>query len=413
MKTPGGRSIAMRQTMSRSEMSLIDDYQKMLKGVAKFVASRKRFEFPNGHTLTVCPADEWDRYGSMEFVSFYIQEAQEVDFRIFDTLVSRLRNSSGVVNGIPYFRGYLCARGVKREHWIYKEYVGTPEHPIAWDGDSHPSTRSKVKKPDWTYLKFKTYDNQKVLDAIAPGYIQAQLVAHKDHVAWIKMQIDGEFGFDIEGRSVFECYRPEMHDAEILEDPSLPILRGWDFGYNRPAVTWSQYTREGRFLVLKEFCPVGMGLQHVCENVQALQKSWFPTRLEHNYRDYGDATGDKANDTGIESLEFVENFFTTAVETRKARINVGLEILRNLMSRLTRKGEPRFAVDYSCERLRDALGGAYYYRTDKTDESPIKGEGYDDVVDSVRYVSQLVVEEVFERQIDRPRSSGAEAFASY
>jgi hypothetical protein len=65
------------------------------------------------------------------------------------------------------------------------------------------------------------------------------------------------------------------------------------------------------------------------------------------------------------------------------------------MTRTTKKQQPRFAVDASCERLIDALQGAYYYRLDRTDERPVKGEGYDDVVDSVRYVAQLIVEDSF------------------
>lgn len=409
LKTPGGKSVALRQTITRSQMSLIEDYQKILQGVARWVASKKRFEFPNDHTLTIVPAEEWDWYGSTEFVSFYIQEAQEVDFRIFDTLVSRLRNAAGVVNGIPFFRGYLCARGVKREHWLYKEFVQK-----AWNADDAPEIRGKVSNPDYAWLKFTTYDNEATLNRIAPGYIATQVSAHKDNTAWLKMMIEGEFGFDIEGRAVFECYRPDLHDAEIKEDPSLPMLRGWDFGYNRPAVVWCQYTREGRLLVLREFCPTGISLRQVCEAVQANQHNWFPGRHEASYRDYGDIAGDDVNTTGPEQIELVESFFSTSVETRKARINVGLDVLRNLMTKLTRTSKnARFAVDYSCERLRDALGGAYYYKVEKTDERPVKGLGYDDIMDALRYVAQQVVEESFEREASLSRLDSSSHFASY
>ena len=91
----------------------------------------------------------------------------------------------------------------------------------------------------------------------------------------------------------------------------------------------------------------------------------------------------------------------------------GLEIVRGLMMRNTKKGEPRFVVDESCERLIDALRGAYYYKVDKTDERPVKGEGYDDVADALRYVAQLVVEDSFVTAGRHQPSGGSKAFASY
>lgn len=389
LKTPGGKSIACRKSLNRSDTSLIEDYQGLLQGVAKWISSKKWFEFKNGHKLMVVPSDEWDRFGSTQIVSFYIQEAQEVDYKIFDTLTQRLRDPAAVVNGIPYFRGYMCARGVKREHWLYKDFVLN-----AWNVDDGKDARTRVKNPDYAWMRFKTWDNQEVLDKIAPGYIDAQIQGHKDQPAWIKMLIEGEFGFDIEGRPVYECYRPEKHDATIVEDPSLPILRGWDFGYNRPAVVWCQYTREGRLLVLREYCPTGIQRKHLFQEVAALQRAWFPSRHDSQYRDYGDATGDKANDVVDQhTIDALESFFQTSMESRRGKIQWGLETLRNLMTQDTRSGKPRFAVDFSCERLREALAGAYYYNTDKTDERPVKGEGYDDVCDALRYVAQLVVEE--------------------
>lgn len=404
LKTPGGKSMALRKSLNRSDTSLIEDYRSILQGVAKWVSSKKWFEFDNGHKLIITPADEWDRFGSTQLVSFYIQEAQEVEFNIFDTLTQRLRDPKAIVNGIPYFRGYFCARGVKREHWIYKEFAKK-----GWNMDDGDEARKTAKIPDYVWGKFNSYDNQKNLP---PGYIESLMEAHKDNMAWVKMLIEGEFGFDINGRPAFECYRPEIHDAEITPDPTLPILRGWDFGYNRPAVTWSQYTRDGRFLVLREHCPVGIQLRNLCEEVRSLERDWFDNFHPSQFKDYGDIAGDQAQSTGPEQIEFVENYFGTVVESAgKLRVNVGLEVLRGLMTSLTRKGQPRFAVDYSCERLREALGGAYYYSMDKTDERPIKGEGYDDVVDSIRYVAQMVTD--FVPQEYRGYGAGPRDFAKY
>jgi hypothetical protein len=400
----------MRVSMNRSDISLLDDFQKILHGVARWVSSRKTFEYDNGHKLIVCPADEWDRFGSAQFVGFYIQEAQEVDYRIFDTLTQRLRDPLGTVGGIPYYTGLFCARGVKREHWIYKNFVQS-----AWDLDTGKEARSKAKNPDFVYCRFTTHHNQEALDRIAPGYIENQIRHHKDDINWIKMFIEGEFGFDVDGRPVFECFNPSVHVAKIEADPSLPILRGVDFGYNRPAVTWSQYDRLGRFLVLRELCPTGVSREELCTMVRAEEQHQWPDRHPTQYRDFGDIAGKHVSAATLQSdIDFWERFFGTSIEYRMARVQDGLEILRGLMTRTTKKGQPRFSVDISCERLIDALQGAYYYKLDKTDERPVKGEGYDDVVDSVRYVAQLTVEDTF---VDGLRSDNnrwrSQTFASY
>lgn len=417
LKTPGAKSFAGRLSMNRSDLSLIDDYQRLLSGVAKWEAAKKWFRFiQNDHLLCVAPADEWDRWGSVELASFYLQEAQEIDWKIFDALTQRLRDPLGTVNGIPYYKGFFDARGVKKEHWIYKKFVER-----AWNVDTpeqHTEAcrkgtfcRSHVANPDFVYVQFRTSDNEQNL---RPGYLDDQVRGHKEDFAWKQMMLEGEFGYDIEGRPVYEAYRPDLHDAEIFEDPTLPILRGVDFGYNRPAVLWCQYTRDGRLLVLRELCPVGVSRDELHAEVSGLQKAEFPDRHPTQYKDFGDIAGEQPHTTGVTDTEAWEQYFQTRVEGRKARVEDGLNIVRDLMMRSTKRGAPRFQVDYRCETLREALGGAYYYSVDKYDSKTgdakiERVQPYVDVADALRFIAHLMVEE-------QPVYSGFKsltAFASY
>lgn len=390
-KTPYGKSVAMRSTMNRSDLTLIDDYMRILAGHAKWVASKNWFRFDNEHKLIVTPADDWDRWGSLELVSFYIMEAQEVEYTVFDALSQRLRGKEALIGGVPLWRGYFDARGVKKRHWIYERFVKK-----AWDIDTPPSQRDTPgKNPDFAYVHFRTYDN---LEHLPVGYVEGQLRDHQGNIPWQKMMIEGEFGFDIEGRAVFECYDPDIHCAEIYPDPTLPILRGWDFGYNHPAVVWCQYTRDGRLLVLNEFCPETLARHDLVREVLAIQEAEWPDRHPALYRDFGDIAGEQENTTGLTDIEYVENALQTSIESRKARISDGLNALRKLMTSIKKMGDgrsvPLFQVDPKCERLCEALGGAYYYETDKkNDEERPVGKGYRDVVDALRYIAHLVVEE--------------------
>ncbi len=385
LKTPNGRSIAVRKSMNRADMSMVDDFRVMFAGLGRWVPSKSRFEFDNGHYLTICPADDWERFGSTQIVSFFIQEAQEVEYKIFDALNQRLRHPAGIVGGVPYYRGYMDARGVKKSHWLWNKFVKK-----AWDVDMGTDMRPKAPNPDFVYVRARTKDN---LHNLPPGYLEAQLMDHRDELAWQRMMLEGEFGFDIEGRPVYECYNPSIHDAEIEQDLSLPMYRGWDFGYNSPAVVWCQYTRSGRFLVLRELCPKNASREELAAMAEGLQAREFPGRHPSQYIDFGDAAGENENTSGIPDIEYIENYFRTTIQTKRARIKDGLELVRGLMMKTTRRGEPRFAVDKRCEHLREALGGGYHYDEDKTDERPVKGDGYDDVADALRYTVQLVVED--------------------
>lgn len=391
-RMPNGMSVATRKSQKRARFSLVDDYQKILAGIATWRAKDEAFLFPNGHQLIVAPSDDYQRFGSWEISSFFIQEAHEVDGKIFSTLCDRLRSPNGKIDGDDYYRGYIDARGVTSSHWINRDFIEK-----AWAYDTGPERREKAPNPDFVYFRARTEQNRANLPK---GYIEAARRQHKGDVNWIKVFLEGEVGFDVEGRAVFgDSWDYERHVAEISEDPSLPILRAWDFGYRAPAVLWCQYTRSGRLLVLRELCPENVSTDELIQMAQALQVEHWRDRPRHTYRDYGDIAGEQITASASSTdVEKVESYFGTVLESRKARIEDGLNVIRKLMRdsvKLSGKLVSRFAIDSSCTRSIESLAGAYYYKDgpNMLDRLPVKGHGYDQPVDALRYVAQLIVEE--------------------
>lgn len=392
MRMPNGLSVATRKSRKRARFSLVDDYKKMLNGVARWYVADEMFLFPNGHQLICCPSDDYERFGSWELCSFFIQEAHEVDDKIFWALCSRLRSPQGLIDGKPYYRGFLDARGITSSHWINKDFIEK-----AWRYDDGPQARERATNPDFVYFHFRTEYNRRNLPE---GYIETLRAQHKDDPSWLKVFLEGEVGFDVSGRAVFgDSWDPERHVAEITEDPSLPILRSWDFGYRAPCVLWCQYTRSGRLLVLRELCPQNVSTDELIEMARAIQAENWPDRPRHAYRDYGDIAGEQVTaSASATDIEKVESAFGGVVETRKARVEDGLNVLRKLMRDSTKVGGrlvPRFAIDTSCVKTIEALSGAYYYPDDdgQLDRAPKKGHGYDCQPDCLRFVAQLIVEE--------------------
>ena len=408
MRCPGGTSIAVRQSMPKAEASLVEDMHQFLRGRAVWKASSNSFYLPGGHRVLLAPADEWDRFGSTQFVAAYIMEAQEVKPRIFDTLLERLSHPAGMQSGVPWYRLLFDARGVPSKHWINEYFKAA-----AWDLDKGPEAREKAKRPWWVYTRFRTSDN---VSNLRPGYLEELREMHKNDPGWIAMMLEGEIGYDLEGRPVFgSAFDPDVHVASIECDRSLPLLRSWDWGYNSPAVAWMQFTREGRLYVLREFCPKEISRDQFLDQALAIQETEFPGRTSWTCRDFCDIAGDQADTTGITDMEYAEARLSTAFEgLRKAPVENGLDVIRALMrkqSKIEGKMRPHFLLDESCVTLREAMAGMYYYESLPTGPRIKKGQGYDDICDSVRFCAQAVAGEA---DIGREEEFGrATTYAAY
>src|SRR5512135_2635262 len=68
-RMPEGLSVATRKSRKRAVFSLLDDYKKMLRGIAEWRGGDGYFQFPNGHKLIVAPLDDYERFGSWELCS--------------------------------------------------------------------------------------------------------------------------------------------------------------------------------------------------------------------------------------------------------------------------------------------------------------------------------------------------------
>jgi hypothetical protein len=393
LSMPNGLSAAIRKSRSRAKFSLVDDYKKLLHGIAEWSASDECFKFPNGHQLICAPADDYNRFGSWELCSFFIQEAHEVDGKCLPALTTRLSSKYGKIGGKDYFRGYIDARGITSSHWINTDFIEK-----AWHFDDGYGARIRAENPDFVYFRGRTAQNEMNLPR---DYEANQRRMYKNNPNWCRIYLDGEVGFDDTGTAVFgDSWDPDRHIAQIPEDKSLPILRSWDFGYRAPAVTFWQYTRSGRLLQLRELCPKNVSTDELIEMVRAAQFEHWEHRPRHAYRDYGDIAGEQTNATaGADGVDIdkVQEAFGGVVESRKARVEVGLNVLRKLMRDSVKVGNrlvPRFAVDESCVKSIEAYQGAYYYKDEPNlDRVPVKGNGYDRFADTARYVAQLVVEE--------------------
>jgi len=280
------------------------------------------------------------------------------------------------------------ARGVSTKHWIHREFISK-----AWNVDTPEKQRQHAENPSYVYVKFSTFDNRENLEKNAPGYIEAQIRNHKHDKRWQRVFIHGETGTEVEGEPVFPDFDPERHVAQIEIDPSLPILRGVDFGFRNPAVVWFQYHRDGRLVALRELCPSNIRQPDLHVEVEALQKAEFPRHSEREFYDYVDAAGEQETaTTSVTQLEMWQNHFGTTPEFSKRLLKDGHEVIRGLMTSFRKHNGvlvPRLMIDSSCETLIAAMAGGYCFKHSETGEEVVDRENpYKKVVDTLRYVAQ-------------------------
>ena len=400
MRQPKGMSVALRKSKAgRAELSIQKDFKDLLvPQYAEWVSTESKFVLrSNGHELYISSGEDFERFGSVPFCNGFLQEAQELKYDIFWTISMRLRHSAGMLDGQPAFRLYFDARGVGNDHWINKEFIEK-----AWDVDDPEEYRMSVANPDYVYVRFKTSDNR---DHLPPGYEEGMRREHAGDLNWQAVFIDGKIGHDVEGQAVYgDAFDNDRHVAgRIIEDASLPILRGWDFGYRAPGVVFCQYTRSGRLLVLRELAPKNLSTESLVNLVVAGQAEWFPRRDAGYYYDFCDAAGEQVQSTSYRDIETIEEMLHTTCTYRKARIETGLNVVRKLMLGAVKVGGrlvPRFMVDSECPVTLSAMNGGYYYPADRMTDGPIKGGSYTAVCDGIRYIAQEIVEEGFVKQLE-------------
>jgi hypothetical protein len=209
---------------------------------------------------------------------------------------------------------------------------------------------------------------------------------------FIKVYVDGEYGYVRDGKPVYANYMDSVHCAEKDIEPTkgYPIICGFDFGLT-PGCVMSQYLPNGKLVILKEFWEDNTGLRTF---VKEIVKPY----LSSKYRGFevvctGDPAGMKRNDSDERNC-FIElrnqGFPATPASTNSllARINAVDSFLTKMV-----EGKPAFQLSPSCEMLRRGFIGEYKLHafkgiSERYSEVPLKNE-YSHIHDALQYVALL------------------------
>ena len=308
---------------------------------------------------------------SLEFTGAWIHEGREVPWPIIDAVTGRVGRYPAKRDGGATWSGIWSDTNppdVDSEWFKFFEEMDHTESIEALakvvPGVTVENFAQIFKQPSGLA------PNAENLANLPTGYYERLAIGKAPE--WIKVYIDGKYGFVADGKAVWPEYSDPLHcpaDKDKWPRPikGLSIYRGWDFGLT-PACIFSQITPRGQWIVFDELIATGMGADAFGDQVNEHSSRHYPL---FDFIDVGDPAGNERS----QANEAVSCFRVLhgkgiMIEPGIQTLNVRLESVRKPLRTLV-DGRPQFVLHPRCKRLRRGLMGGYHFRRMR-----ISGERY-------------------------------------
>jgi hypothetical protein len=344
------------------------------------------------------------KYKGKTLAVVVIEEAQEVPKPHYDGLKERLSQSrTPFGEPKPYpLKIVLVHNSVNTDHWIAKEFPLDGEGRCTREGHAH--------------IRADLYSNAPNLgQAVMAGYEQDYPPGHPLR----RVVIEGRRGLTRIGRPVYEYeFNRLSHVTEGARFvPYYPLLEGWDFGRQKPAVVWAQYiAHRAELRIVGAVKGSEVFLEQFAPRVLAIRRRLFPQASD--IRVWCDPTGATGNQ-GLEytAVSVLRQLGVPAQPAKDSSSNrdgndpevrdKAIQTLAGYMLRRTTDDLPAFRLAPSCIELvrRDgqlveqpsdilvtAFEAGYVWSERAASEArpnistPQKGTPYDDLMNALEYI---------------------------
>lgn len=297
-----------------------------------------------------------------------VDELIELDHKDFIDLVGRKRGDSTAkdrIEGVDYPLLFIAASNPpNHDHWIHEKFV-------------------EDKNPNYAIFKTSMYDNP-YLDKT---YIETCEKEYGKNESLFRRFVLGEFGFVSYGTPVFQGFKEAIHVRDYEVNPDKPVLRGWDFGFNRPCCVFAQFDNEDRLVLLDTVLGNKIHLEPFIDRIIKHSNEHFHYCKE--WKDYCDIEGSYKDDNSDRTSVEIMNDKGIYPKFMKTSVNRGIEMLQKRMNSMT-DGIPNLTIKRGNKLMKEAfLGGYYYARNTKGSgfkEEPEKDGFYDHMIDPTRYI---------------------------
>ena len=277
----------------------------------------------------------------MELTGAWVDEAREIPKAILDGLSGRVgRFPSAAMGGCTWSGIIMSTNPPDTDHWWYR--LAEEEQPAGYEFFRQPGGLSPFA------------ENR---DHLPADYYERQ-IAGKDP-EWIKVYVDGDYGFVMDGKPVYNEYKDSVHCAEFELNPRVPMRVGFDFGLT-PAAVFGQRLPDGRWLWHSELVTEDMGTVRFAEEVRRIIKERYGAFAFETF------TGDPAGDIRAQTDETTPFQILRAndIPASPASTNDFIkrrEAVAHYLNRMV-DGKPGLLIHPQCRYLRKGMSGGYHYR---------------------------------------------------
>ena len=281
---------------------------------------------------------------SLELTGAWINEAREMPLAILDMLQIRVgRYPPTHEEGATWSGIFMDTNPPDEDHWWYRLFE--EDKPLGWKLFKQPSGIG----PD-----------AENLDGLPADYYSRAMAGKS--LEWIKVYVEGQYGFIGDGKRVYPEWNDEVHQVE----GPLPIIPGGhvhvgiDASGLEPAAVFLQKDAFGRWFCLRELLGEGIGALRFAEVARSFLTDNFGDSLHTAWPDpAGNARSPTDETTWVDAL-------------RGAGFNIGYvpsnifslrrESVGGVLQRLV-DGKPGFILDSaSCPQLRKGFNGGYVFK---------------------------------------------------
>lgn len=285
--------------------------------------------------------DDVKKLLSLELTGGWVDECREIPKAVIDALTGRVgRFPSRNEGGCTWSGLLLTTNPPDTEHWLYKIHEDLPD---GW---------SFFRQPGGLTIMAENRDN-------LPENYYERMVAGKDP-EWVKVYVNGEFGFLIEGKVVYPNFRDSVHVAQeaIRPLPGLGLTLGADWGLT-PAAAICQQWPDGRIVVIDEFVCEDSGIIRFADSLAAYMKAKYPECQVTAA--IGDPAGTSRGPDERTIFEIMNQH--TPWKWKPARTNdptMRIEAVSAALNRMV-DGKPGFQLNPGCGTLRKGFAGGYCF----------------------------------------------------